>query len=454
MNKASRLFWPTLVTPKNAVVKQTEQLSRSQKLLTELGLVKPGSNGTYQIMPIAQRAIDKCIKLVQSNMQAAGGQKISLPVLTPAQLWKKTGRLEGDISEFYMLRDRSGKQFLMSPTHEEAVTAMLASTAPISYRQLPLRLYQIGPKFRDELKSRFGLMRAKEFLMKDMYSFDVSLEAAAQSYATVTAAYERFFRQLELPFVRVEAASGMMGGSQSHEYHFISPVGEDTLLQCSSCGYAGNAEVFDSATDACPSCHSTQMDRVRGVEVAHTFLLGDKYSKPLGATFLNTAGKPETLLMGCFGIGVTRVVAAALEVLSSEQQLRWPKLLAPYDVCVIGPKAGSKEQASAERIEHELLTQLVQICGAEQLLHDERKELTIGKRLLDAQRLGHSLTIVVGGKSMPKLELHASGADKLELDQEQVLQLVAQHERHKQQLLKGEETADSQPEKQRFGHVH
>ncbi|XP_034481420.1 probable proline--tRNA ligase, mitochondrial isoform X3 [Drosophila innubila] len=117
MNKASRLFWPTLVTPKNAVVKQTEQLSRSQKLLTDLGLVKPGSNGTYQLMPIAQRSIDKCINLVQRNMQEAGGQKISLPVLTPAQLWKKSGRLDGDISEFYMVRDRSGKQFLMSPVN-------------------------------------------------------------------------------------------------------------------------------------------------------------------------------------------------------------------------------------------------------------------------------------------------------------------------------------------------
>ncbi|XP_060653605.1 probable proline--tRNA ligase, mitochondrial [Drosophila nasuta] len=460
MNKASRLFWPTLVTPKNAVVKQTEQLSRSQKLLTELGLVKPGSNGTYQIMPIAQRAIDKCIQLVQSNMQAAGGQKISLPVLTPAQLWKKTGRLEGDISEFYMLRDRSGKQFLMSPTHEEAVTAMLASTAPISYRQLPLRLYQIGPKFRDELKSRFGLMRAKEFLMKDMYSFDVSAETAAESYATVTAAYERFFSQLEVPFVQVEAATGMMGGSQSHEYHFISPVGEDTLLQCSNCSYAGNVEVFGSDTEApsaCPKCQSAQLSRVRGVEVAHTFLLGDKYSKPLGATFLNTRGKPETLIMGCFGIGITRVVAAALEVLSTEQELRWPKLLAPYDVCVIGPKAGSKEQAPAELIEHELLQQLMQICGAEQLLHDERKELTIGKRLLDAKRLGHPLTIVVGAKATqaesPKLELHTSGDEKQDLDVAQVLQLVDSHERHKQQLLEGTEQTDTK-RSQRIGHVH
>ncbi|XP_017861319.1 PREDICTED: probable proline--tRNA ligase, mitochondrial [Drosophila arizonae] len=460
MNKASRLFCPALIIPKNAVVKQTEQLSLSQKLLTELGLVKSGSNGTYQIMPIAQRALDKCINLVQRNMQEAGGQKISLPVLTPTQLWKKTGRLDGDISEFYMVRDRSGKEFLMSPTHEEAITAMLATTAPISYRQLPLLLYQIGPKFRDELKSRFGLMRAKEFLMKDMYTFDVSKEKAEITYATVSEAYERFFRQLEVPFVKVEAATGIMGGSLSHEYHYISPVGEDTLLNCSSCGYAGNAEVFgEDATSTCPNCQSTQLNRVRGVEVAHTFLLGDKYSKPLGATYLNTSGKPETLVMGCYGIGITRIIAAALEVLSTEHQLRWPTLLAPYDVCLIGPKQGSKEQVPGERIENDLLQQLTQVCGAEQLLHDDRKELTIGKRLMEAKRLGHPLTIVVGAKATqgeaPKLELHASGADPVELNTTEVLERVASHVRHKQQLLQQIPSSETDVRvRQTVGHVY
>ncbi|XP_030372471.1 probable proline--tRNA ligase, mitochondrial [Scaptodrosophila lebanonensis] len=453
MNKASRIFWPVLVTPKNAIVKHTEQLSRSQKLLTEMGLVKPGSNGTFQIMPICQRVLDKCTELVQQNMQNAGGQKITLPILTPTQLWKKTGRLDGDISEFYMVRDRSGKQFLMSPTHEEAITAMLATNAPISYRQLPLRLYQIGPKFRDELKSRFGLMRAKEFLMKDMYTFDLSTEAAKDTYTAISAAYDHLFNQLEVPFVKVNAATGMMGGSLSHEYHYISAVGEDTLLQCQVCNYAGNAEILgetESAESAkCPNCNGVNLSQVRGIEVAHTFLLGDKYSKPLGATFLNTAGKPEPLIMGCYGIGITRVIAAALEVLSSEQELRWPKLLAPFDVCVIGPKQGSKEQQVAESIETELLSQLTQICRAQDLLHDDRKDLTIGKRLLDAKRLGHPLIIVVGAKAAqaeaPKLEIHVSGSEKQDLDREAVLRVVAAHIKRKRKLLTFTDNTETAP---------
>ncbi|XP_017058070.1 probable proline--tRNA ligase, mitochondrial isoform X2 [Drosophila ficusphila] len=334
---------------------------------------------------------------------------------------------------------------------------MLATNSPISYRQLPLRLYQIGPKFRDELKTRFGLMRAKEFLMKDMYSFDVSEETARESYSIVSAAYNRLFQQLEVPFVKVNAATGMMGGSLSHEYHYISPVGEDTLLQCRSCGFAGNSEVLEGKPASCPSCNSSNLQEVRGVEVAHTFLLGDKYSKPLGATFLNTSGKPQPLVMGCFGIGVTRVIAAALEVLSSEQELRWPRLLAPYDVCLIGPKQGSKEQPAAEVIENELLLKVGECCGHQELLHDDRKDLTIGKRLLEAKRLGHPLTIVVGAKSAdldsPKLEVHLSKGEKLELDVNEALKLVAEHSQHKKRLLMGSfprETAESKS--QSVGH--
>ncbi|XP_068142741.1 probable proline--tRNA ligase, mitochondrial [Drosophila tropicalis] len=460
MNRASRIFWPMLVKPKDAVIKQTEQLSRSQKLLTELGLIKSGSNGTYQIMPIAQRSLDKCINLVQQNMFEAGGQKITLPILTSTALWKKSGRLEGDISEFYMVRDRSGKQFLMSPTHEEAVTAMLATAAPISYRQLPLRLYQIGPKFRDELKSRFGMMRAKEFLMKDMYTFDLSQETAKETYDIITKAYNRFFQQLEVPFVKVNAETGIMGGSLSHEYHFISSVGEDTLVKCESCGYAGNAEVLHQSSN-CPSCQKADnLSRVHGVEVAHTFLLGDKYSKPLGATFLNTSGKPQSLIMGCYGIGVSRVLAASLEVLSTDQELRWPKLLAPYDVCVIGPKQGSKEQTLAERVEYNLLEHLGHICGSDEVLHDDRKDLTIGKRLLDGKRLGHPFIIVAGAKSVlaedPKLELHSSDGNKIELNLNEALQMVNQYVNHKKDLIdirRSTKEEEQTNRKQKVGHT-
>lgn len=178
----------------------------------------------------------------------------------------------------------------------------------------------------------------------------------------------------------------MMGGKLSHEYHYISPAGEDNLLQCQNCNYAFNAEVTaENPNPACVKCQSPNIQQVKGMEVAHAFLLGDRYSKVFNATYLHTDGKPKTLLMGCYGIGISRILAASLEVLSTENELKWPSLLAPYDVCIIGPKQGSKEQEKGEQIEQELCKEIVKIYGQD-VLQDDRKYLTIGKRLMEAKR--------------------------------------------------------------------
>ncbi|XP_053963815.1 probable proline--tRNA ligase, mitochondrial [Anastrepha ludens] len=438
MERVSRLFWPVLVTPKNAVAKNLEGISRSQRLLTEMGLVKPAHNGTYQLMPLAQRVIDKCANLVRQQMCAVGGQQISMPVLTPSELWKKSGRLEGDITEFYLVRDRHEKQFLLSPTHEEAVTAMLASIAPISYKQLPLRLFQIGSKFRDELKPRFGLIRSKEFIMKDLYTFDRDAAAAMQTYNQLNAAYDTLFQQLEVPFVKVKAATGMMGGSVSHEYHYLASSGEDQLVTCDACGYAANVEATEETNSSkiCPHCHCTNVQRVRGIEVGHTFLLNDKYSRPLKATFLQENGKPEFLVMGCYGIGVSRLVAAAVEVLSTESELRWPTLLAPFDLCIIGAKKGSIEEKVANEIENEFCYSLGEIGCAEDVLNDDRNYLTIGKRLIDAKRMGYPVIVVIGSKTTsptPKVELHLAQTT-MEIEPKEALAVVAQYIKEKHKL--------------------
>lgn len=178
-----------------------------------------------------------------------------------------------------------------------------------------------------------------------------------------------------------------MGGKVSHEYHYISSAGEDNLLHCKNCNYAFNVEVTGETDNnvSCLKCKSSDVEQVKGMEVAHAFLLGDRYSKVFNATYLHTDGKPKTLIMGCYGIGISRILAASLEVLSTENELKWPSLLAPYDVCVIGPKQGSKEAHQGDLVEENLLEQLKTICRRE-LLHDDRKYLTIGKRLMDAKR--------------------------------------------------------------------
>lgn len=303
---------------------------------------------------------------------------------------------------------------LFIQTHEEAITALLASYAPITYRQFPLRLYQINTKFRDELKPRFGLMRAKEFLMKDCYTFDVNRAGAVETYELMRETYGRLFDAIGVPYVAVAADSGPIGGSMSHEYQFwSSTVGEDVLVTCDRCAYASNVELLrnDDATRKCPACNCESMlTQSAGIEVAHTFLLEERYSKPLGATYLQASGKPAALWMGCYGIGITRLIAASVECLSAvgeAEEMRWPMALAPFSVCIIPPKAGSKEEAAVGGYASELYERLASEAGLrDDVVLDDRTNLTIGKRVLEAKRFGYPIIVVVG----PKAAGDAAGA--------------------------------------------
>jgi prolyl-tRNA synthetase len=188
------------------------------------------------------------------------------------------------------------------------------------------------------MKPRFGLIRAKEFLMKDLYTFDLDLNAAKDTYCQIQEQYDRIYSALKVPFVKVSGDTGVMGGNTSHEYHYLTSIGEDQILECNRCARAINRELAIEDGKICPKCNLDSLRKHNGIEVGHTFILEDKYTKPLKATFLNKSGKPEVLQMGCYGIGVSRVIAAAIEYLSSEKEIRWPFLLAPFKVCLIPPK--------------------------------------------------------------------------------------------------------------------
>lgn len=306
-------------------------------------------------------------------------------------------------------------------THEESITALLAACAPITYRQFPLRLYQINTKFRDELKPRFGLMRAKEFLMKDCYTFDVDRPAAVRTYELMRQTYAGLFEAIGVPWVAVQAATGSIGGTMSHEYQFPSSVGEDALLTCTQCGHASNVELLGgdgrpaAAAAACAQCGTTAApQRSAGIEVAHTFLLEQRYTKPLGATYLQANGKPAALWMGCYGIGITRLIAASVECLQATRgdcgeadMMRWPTALAPFSVCVIPPKSGSHEEAAVAPLTAHIYERLSAANGGgceDDVIVDDRTGLTIGRRLLEAKRFGYPIVVVAGPKA-------ANGAD-------------------------------------------
>ncbi|XP_068250561.1 probable proline--tRNA ligase, mitochondrial [Palaemon carinicauda] len=406
--RISQLFQPINIISKDATGKKEELVSISQKLLVDCGIVRPRGNGMFAFMPLGQRVLAKLTDLIDEEMKLVGAQKMLLPTLTSGHLWKKTGRWKTTGDELVKVKDRHDKDYVLSPTHEEAVVDMLSEVYHLSYRNLPLRLYQISSKFRDEANPRFGLLRCKEFLMKDLYTFDQDEASAISTYDQVSEAYNAIFQRLGVPFVKVAGDCGNIGGSFSHEYHYPAAIGQDTLLICNGCGYSVNSElVSDSNNTNCSSCGGV-ITTTKGFEVGHTFLLGTKYSDPLNCSYQNENGRRSLVQMGCYGIGVSRVLAAAVEALSSETGIRWPWVIAPYKVCIIGPKRGSKE-ANLTSWVHFLTDTIGSIKSfQDDIIIDDRDTFTIGKRVMEAKKTGYPFIIVVGKKAselVPRFEL-------------------------------------------------
>lgn len=402
---------------------------RSHRLMLQGGLIHPASPGCYHLLPPAVRSMEKLIRLIDGAMRNIGGQKVNMPSLSSAELWRTSGRWEQMGPELFRLADRHGKEYCLGPTHEEAVTELVAAHSNLSYRQLPLRLYQVTRKFRDEPKPRFGLLRSREFYMKDMYTFDASEEAARHTYELVCTAYRSLFKRLGLRCVQVRAATGTIGGTASHEFQLPADIGEDRLVLCPAGHFAANVEMVDEKQTACPAC-GEKLTQSRGIEVGHTFYLGTKYSSVHNAAFYTPENKLQLAEMGCYGLGVTRILAASIEVLSTEDSIRWPSLIAPYQVCFIPPKKGSREERGAALLEHlydDVAEALPRLAG--DVVLDDRTQMTIGKRLKDANKLGYPYVVVAGRRvceDPPVFEVwDQSSGTVLYLTKEGVIELLS-----------------------------
>lgn len=532
--RQSQLLMPTLREA------PSEAEAASHRLMLRAGLIRQLAAGIYTYLPLGRRVLRKLEQIVREEMDHAGAQEVLMPALQPAELWQQSGRYEAYGPELVRLRDRHEREFTLGPTHEEVITALVRGEVS-SYRQLPMTLYQIQTKFRDEKRPRYGLLRGREFLMKDAYSFDEDWEGLHRSYTSMYEAYNRIFTRCGLYFRPVEADAGSIGGEGgTHEFMALADIGEDTIAVCTHCSYAANLEkaefrnnkqaavtsnlqqepirhhtpdikkidqlserfglgadsfmktliyvadgkpvavivrgdhevneiklknvltaqaleLADQETtervtgapvgfagpiglsipiladyallameegiaganeqdfhlahvipsvhlakaqagdyrnavegDGCPRCEQGRLTFHRGIEVGHVFKLGTKYSEALNAKFLNASGLEQPLIMGCYGIGVSRLMSAVLEQHSDHNGIIWPKSIAPYDVHIV--PVSSKDETQMDLALH--LAACLGEAGVEVLL-DDRDERP-GVKFKDSDLIGIPIRIVVG----------------------------------------------------------
>ncbi|MFH1798547.1 MAG: proline--tRNA ligase [Candidatus Omnitrophota bacterium] len=367
----------------------------SHKLMVRAGLIRRLSAGAYTYLPLGYKILKKVENIIREEMNASGASELLMPALQPMELWKKTGR-DADMGEVMIrYKDRHGKTTVLGPTHEEVITD-LVSREVRSYKDLPVILYQIQTKFRDEIRPRFGVVRSCEFIMKDAYSFDVTPGAMEENYKKMYGAYCRIFERCALPYLAVEADPGLMGGTVSHEFMVPSNIGEDKVFKCSGCDYAASMEIAEKGVTSgglCPKCKKAKGEIINAIEIGHTFKLGTKYSKPLNASFLDEKGKENFIVMGCYGIGVNRILAAFIETSHDADGIIWPESISPYEIVVIPLRSDNKAvQAEAERVYGELKEH-----GFDVLIDDRDK--SAGIKFKDADLIGFPTQVIIGEKS-------------------------------------------------------
>ncbi len=381
--KQSMMFIPTLrEVPSDAEI-------RSHQFLLRAGFIKQVAAGVYTYLPLAKRSLHHIETIIREELNAIDGNELLMPALQPKELWDETGRWSVYGSELMRLTDRNSREFALGPTHEEVITDVVRDYLN-SYKKLPLTVYQIQTKFRDEARPRFGLMRGREFIMKDAYSFHANQESLDETYDKFVQAYTNIFNRCGLKFRMVEADSGQIGGSQSAEFMALAEVGEDTIVYSTTGSFAANIEVADLPVGAPSPDGVGVVDHAKGIEVGHVFKLGTKYSESMNAVFLDENQKKQPIIMGCYGIGVSRVMMAVIEQNNDENGMIWPKSIAPFDIHVIPVDVKKAEQLDAATKIYEDL----KAVGFEVLL-DDRKERA-GVKFSDADLIGLPIRVTVG----------------------------------------------------------
>lgn len=379
--RQSQLFGKTLRSA------PAEATAISHQYLVRGGFIDQLMSGVYTFLPLGWRVHRKIESIVREEMNAAGGQEILMPALSPKNLWVETDRWITIDPPLFKFKDRHEKEIALGPTHEEVITDLVRRRVQ-SYKDLPLSLYQIQDKFRNELRSTGGLLRVREFIMKDLYSFHESEKDLQEFFKEMIKAYERIFKRLGIEPIITKASGGSIGGSETYEFQVPIKVGEDTVYYSKEIGSAFNKELISEI----PEKDRGKYEQIPAVEAGQVFSLGTKYSKTMGAKFVDKKGKEKDIVMGCYGIGLGRLLATVVEAFHDEHGIIWPEEISPYSIHLLA-LGGAKVVKDSEELYQKLLKE------GREVLFDDREE-SAGVKLSDADLIGIRQRWVISEKTL------------------------------------------------------
>ncbi|MEK9943654.1 MAG: proline--tRNA ligase [Gammaproteobacteria bacterium] len=395
----------------------------SHQLLLRSGMIRKVASGIYNWLPLGFKTLKLVENIVREEMASTGSQEIFMPMVQPRDLWEDSKRWDKFGPELLRFKDRHERDFCLGPTHEEIITDLIRNNLS-SYKELPLSLFQIQTKFRDEIRPRYGIMRGREFLMKDAYSFHLDQECLNDTYQTIREAYKAVFNRLGLDYKIVKADSGAIGGEISEEFHVLAESGEDTLAFSEESEIAINAELLINENESIDSLQGKtfpdsqeEIKLAKGIEVGHIFQLGNVYSSAMNATVLDENGNRQALQMGCYGIGVSRIVAAAIEQNHDDKGIIWPKNIAPIQISIlpIFKESSDKTFIFAEKLYKDLSK-----LGLRVMLDDRQERF--GKKITESELVGSSYAVVIGKSYIENktIELISRNGDKTELKDSEI----------------------------------
>ncbi len=385
--------------------------SVNHKLLVRAGFVDQLMSGSWTLLPLGFRVVQKINDIIRGELDKTGAQELLMPLLHPKEIWNETGRWESAKEIMYQLK-KDNKDFGLSFTHEEIVVDLIRKHQ-VSPKDFPIKVYHFSTKFRHELRAKSGILRGREFLMKDLYSAHLTEEDMLKYYNEVIEAYLKIFKRLSLDVKVVESSGGVFTDKHSHEFQVLSEVGEDTIYYCDSCDFAQNNEIARSASSgqACPKCKSGKIKVSKAIEVGNIFPLGTMYAEKMGAFYTDSTGAKKPLWLASYGIGPTRVLGTLVEMFHDDKGIIWPKSVAPYQAYLISLQKNKEADEVYKKLQEE---------GIE-VFYDDR-EATAGQKFSDADLIGIPVRLVVSAKTEGKIEWKKRNEDKTEiLDLEEVL---------------------------------